>query len=133
SPPRERRRTRRERKRACADRLMRHRMRRARSIARVSTGDSAVIDRLRATGAIASDAAIDATIRPRGKNEAETLAGGRKGTTITGPFLPSITLSESGDEGATPGATSADLLVTTLLGEGGMGVVHMAMQRSLDR
>jgi len=97
----------------------------------VSSDDRAVIDRLRATTHLRSDAPPDATIRPA--HEAQTLAGGRKRTsTITGPFLPSITLSEATTDG-TAAAPSADLLVTSLLGEGGMGVVHMATQRSLDR
>ncbi|MFO0711391.1 MAG: serine/threonine-protein kinase [Sandaracinus sp.] len=52
-------------------------------------------------------------------------------TATTSPFLPSITLAEGGAAPASePGA---DLVVSNVLGEGGMGVVHAATQRSLAR
>jgi serine/threonine-protein kinase len=101
----------------------------------VRSADRAALDRLLATAGFPKDGldgALDATIRPGNARPVERPAG-RTNTTITGPFLPSITLSESVDGGSAPVPTTADLLVTTLLGEGGMGVVHLATQRSLDR
>jgi serine/threonine-protein kinase len=50
--------------------------------------------------------------------------------------LPRITLSHPGEEAvrsSEAAPTDADLEITGLLGEGGMGRVHVARQRSLDR
>ncbi len=105
----------------------------------MKAADREALDRRLATAGIAKDelgSALDATIRP-GEHalakSASTTARGGRGATITGPFLPSITLAEAATESTAPPSTTADLLVTTLLGEGGMGIVHMASQRSLDR
>lgn len=72
----------------------------------------------------------DATIRPPHLTAAQTASD--SSDTTTGPFLPSITLAEA-DRGEPSAPADADLLVSSLLGQGGMGVVHVASQRSLDR
>ncbi|MBX3269305.1 MAG: serine/threonine protein kinase [Sandaracinaceae bacterium] len=72
----------------------------------------------------------DATIRPPGVSDRPP---DPEPASTTGPFLPSITLAEPGVEPAGAVAPTADLLVGEPLGEGGMGVVHGASQRSLDR
>ena len=49
-----------------------------------------------------------------------------------GPGLPRISLAATGPEGPPP-AAGADLCLLATLGEGGMGQVYLARQRSLDR
>jgi eukaryotic-like serine/threonine-protein kinase len=77
------------------------------------------------------DIALDATVKPDG--------AGAEPKTFSRPNpedLPRISLSFSGrsEIGATPDARArADLEVLDLIGEGGMGSVHAARQRSLDR
>jgi predicted Ser/Thr protein kinase len=80
----------------------------------------------------------DATLRPgamRGRAAGDTTAApsrSRGGSGTTAPFLPTITLGERvGPSDADP--PSADLVLGARLGEGGMGVVDAASQRSLGR
>ena len=80
----------------------------------------------------------DATLRP---GDVRDLAAGqttaspsrsRGSTSTTAPFLPTITLGERvGPSDTDP--PSADLVLGARLGEGGMGVVDAASQRSLGR
>jgi serine/threonine-protein kinase len=96
---------------------------------------TAALDRIFATRGVAKDAA------PKPAHETmragDALAGtaptvAARETRTTAPFLPSITLAD-GRSGAAPPESTADLLLVSVLGEGGMGVVHAAEQRSLDR
>lgn len=83
-----------------------------------------------------ADIALDATITP--ETFAAARASGRPPPARPGPSvgpLPRIALSggsmASGESAANP--ASADLEILGLLGEGGMGRVHLARQRSLGR
>ena len=85
-------------------------------------------------------ASPDSTLRPgdleRVSPDATVRGGARRGAmerpTTTEPFLPTITLGERRDGGASEPA-SADLVLGARLGEGGMGIVDAASQRSLGR
>ena len=90
------------------------------------SAERAALDRLLATAGIAKDdiaSALDATIRPGhalAKHGAATARAGRPAaTTVTGPFLPSITLAE--------GTTSEAAAPTTADAVGGAPVVWTAL------
>ncbi len=86
-------------------------------------------------------ASPDSTLRPgdlaeRLSPDATVRGGARRGPaerpSVTEPFLPTITLGERrGGTDSEP--ASADLVLGVRLGEGGMGVVDAASQRSLGR
>ncbi len=82
------------------------------------------------TLALADVEHMGATIRPRDYEHSDTLASGDR--TFDGS-LPVVTLSEPlfGDQA--PGASEAPLEIIGTLGEGGMGRVLLARQRSLGR
>src|SRR5262245_20961413 len=72
-----------------------------------------------------------APITPRA-HTADTLAAPHAGSAplLTIPALPRLTVAM---DGAAPAAVDADLTVCGVLGEGGMGRVLLARQRSLGR
>src|SRR5262249_46060217 len=61
--------------------------------------------------------------------------GREKGEHVTLPSLPTLSLGGVGVAGAVPelGDAAPDLAITGVLGEGGMGRVMLAHQRSLQR
>ncbi|MFO0567556.1 MAG: serine/threonine-protein kinase [Polyangiaceae bacterium] len=76
---------------------------------------------------------LDATVRP---TEGDALPAARAWTRPEPAELPRISLTyaaESSDTARPDASTRADLEVRGPIGEGGMGVVHAARQRSLDR
>jgi hypothetical protein len=108
----------------------------------VHPGDSEQLARLFDTLGIDRTARVvspDSTLRPgdvraRASDRDTTARGAERAGAVasTAPFLPTITLGERvGAADAEP--PSADLVLGARLGEGGMGVVDAASQRSLGR
>jgi serine/threonine-protein kinase len=78
-----------------------------------------------------SGLALDATITSRTLAELSEAPG--PAARVKRDALPRISIGEQGDGAAPSGELDPDLVVVGLLGEGGMGRVELARQRSLDR
>jgi Protein kinase domain len=95
--------------------------------------ETVLIERLRRAGATA--AGLATTIRPQlvvGVTD-ETVAAPPPGPREAGEDLPTITIDRRITSSQPDAAPSADLVLVKVLGEGGMGCVHLARQRSLQR
>jgi hypothetical protein len=78
--------------------------------------------------------ALDATVTARTLAAAEARAEGQRVSSVEVPPLPTISLDRTTrDSAETPVAPDADLQLLQTLGEGGMGMVYLARQRSLAR